>query len=286
MTVMLLVMPRRFQLCFVVWCLMAAGYFGQHCKKVYSRYICTCNSTAFLDYSRAVNFDQIPDEVMDLSFTSAQQGIWPYNRGDLLHCNILRHEHTSIPFTRSLTKLYLTGFTGERHQRPSFKQFVKNVQSVIESLTINFCKIGYLDSHFFGNFRKLVYIDLSKNDIYDVSIDTFQNMELTSSSGWLDLSENALQEVDFRVFESLESWMDGLDLDKQYPKLRKLYLSGSNFELAALKQVFLVENDSSSMPVEILQSSPQLQGLALQENKLCDTDDCSCCETQRHVAVE
>ncbi|XP_055343101.1 uncharacterized protein LOC129591464 [Paramacrobiotus metropolitanus] len=260
--------------------IVAPEHSDQPCQKIDDKYFCICNSTVRLSFPGTLDLDLIPDNVRALALDSAHRTelrTSPLYRST--YCNVLRNDHQSIPVRSNLTKVILRGFTGQG-QRPPFRKFLQNIQDNIEQIYINYCRIGYLEAGLFGTHRKLNILDLSNNDIYDISADAFRHLELTGSGGWLGLNGNALQELDLRVFQPLASWVSRIRLEYQLPKMRKLYASGDHFEFTVLKNLSLNGNDLTGMPLEILQSMPKLQELHLLGNMLCDVDDCSCCEME------
>ncbi|XP_055345015.1 uncharacterized protein LOC129592895 isoform X2 [Paramacrobiotus metropolitanus] len=207
-----------------------------------------------------------------------------FNRSTTVYCNILRNDHKPLPSRKDLTSITLSGFMGEENGRPPFKSFLKNVQNTTKYLTVAFSKVGWLDADTLGSFPKLSWLDLSYNDIYDISADTFQPVVLNRLDGHslsLDLRSNALQKLDLSVFAPLDSWLRWLHLGRQQPKMRQLDKSRSGFKFKALEVFLLSGNALTALPAWFLQSMPGLTHMDLTENRMC----CSCCETQSFLRL-
>ncbi|XP_055348670.1 uncharacterized protein LOC129595636 [Paramacrobiotus metropolitanus] len=242
--------------------------------------------TQFLaDYSS--NPNAIPDNVIRIIIKCPGPPFvekWA-NRTERVYCNRLRTDHASLPFRNQLAWVSLTGFTGEGEQRPPIRQFLQHVHSTIQVLSIRFSRIGYVDADFFNAYKKLAYLDLSDNDIYDIAPDTFLSVEFANGDSpfsyrEINLAGNALQETDLDVFKPLRLWVQWLTLSKQNPPLRKIFVSGSPYQLLSLRRINLDENRITAIPAEVTQCFPHLEFVDLRSNTLCAVDECTCCGIQ------
>ncbi|XP_055352803.1 uncharacterized protein LOC129598775 [Paramacrobiotus metropolitanus] len=271
-------------LCFVV----VPEITGEVCRETPNDFSCLCASTTPIDFPRSYDVNKIPSTTMRLVLGSRQElpDQRPINRSLLVYCNLLRKDHTSIPDRGHLRHVHLHNFIGEGGRRPPFKQFLRFVQYRIETLRIGHSKIGHLDADFLHGFPELKQLDLSENDIYDISIDAFQEFQGYPASraemfdNVLNLAGNALEELNWRAFEPLSYWVKSLELGQQNPKLRTIHMSGAPFEFGFLSDLDMKNNDLTFIPDDVLRSLKTVESFDLQGSMLCAVDDCSCCETQ------
>ncbi|XP_055342018.1 uncharacterized protein LOC129590692 [Paramacrobiotus metropolitanus] len=198
------------------------------------------------------------------------------------YCNTLGKYFQALPRNDGIWRVTLKGFRSETEARAPIDRLLSNLHSVL-ILIIQYSKIGRLDAAFLSGFPSLLTLDIEKNDIKDIAIDTFRSVPILSYLilSFLQLSENSLTYFDWTTLEPVANHLLFLELRQQTPPLRHLYRSGPRFNVH-LSTLSLDGNLLPSISKDVLDTLIVKEDRVnvkfnFRHNPICpEDDDCGC----------